>query len=69
MDHTRFTAVVFDWAGTVLDHGSFAPMGAFVRLFANHGVTLSIEQARGPMGLPELCSYKFLIEGTGQVRG
>jgi glutamate-5-semialdehyde dehydrogenase len=24
--------------------------------------------ARGPMGLSELCTYKFLIEGTGQVR-
>ena len=24
--------------------------------------------ARGPMGLAELCSYKFVIDGTGQVR-
>ena len=53
MPHTELTAIVFDWAGTVVDHGSFAPMGAFVRLFAGHGVTLTIEQARGPMGLPK----------------
>lgn len=51
--HRQLTAVVFDWAGTVLDFGSFAPMGAFVRLFANHGVELGIAQARGPMGLPK----------------
>lgn len=47
-------AVVFDWAGTIVDFGSLAPMGAFVRLFANHGVNTSIAQARVPMGLPKL---------------
>ena len=26
-------AVIFDWAGTLVDHGSRAPMGAFVRAF------------------------------------
>ena len=44
-------AVVFDWAGTVIDFGSCAPMGAFVRLFEQFGIELSIEQARGPMGV------------------
>jgi phosphonoacetaldehyde hydrolase len=46
-------AVVFDWAGTVIDFGSHAPMGAFVRLFAQEGIPLSIAQARAPMGLPK----------------
>ncbi len=46
-------AVVLDWAGTVVDHGSRAPMGAFVRAFAAYGVTISIADARGPMGLPK----------------
>ena len=53
-------AVVFDWAGTVVDFGSLAPMGAFVRLFANHGITLSIAQARVPMGLPKLAHIEAL---------
>src|SRR5689334_6166202 len=44
-------AVVLDWAGTVLDHGSRAPMGAFVEAFAHFGVTISIADARGPMGM------------------
>lgn len=44
-------AVVLDWAGTVLDHGSRAPMGAFVDAFAHFGVTISIADARGPMGM------------------
>jgi len=50
-DHPQLTAVVFDWAGTILDFGSCAPMGAFVRLFEKFGVQLSIEEARGPMGM------------------
>jgi phosphonoacetaldehyde hydrolase len=45
------SAVVFDWAGTILDFGSCAPMGAFVRLFEQFGVALTIEEARGPMGM------------------
>jgi glutamate-5-semialdehyde dehydrogenase len=35
---------------------------------AEIGISTDRLHARGPMGLPELCSYKFLIEGTGQVR-
>ena len=36
---------------------------------AEIGISTDRLHARGPMGLPELCSYKFQIEGTGQVRG
>ncbi|CAH0173537.1 phosphonoacetaldehyde hydrolase [Roseomonas sp. CECT 9278] len=48
---TQIKAVIFDWAGTVLDHGSRAPMGAFVDAFGQFGVTISIADARGPMGM------------------
>ena len=44
-------AVIFDWAGTVLDHGSRAPMAAFVEAFGRFGVTISVDDARGPMGM------------------
>jgi phosphonoacetaldehyde hydrolase len=44
-------AVIFDWAGTTIDHGSRAPAGAFQALFRNHGVEATIAQARGPMGM------------------
>jgi phosphonoacetaldehyde hydrolase len=60
MTTTRIRAVVFDWAGTIVDFGSLAPMGAFVRLFANHGITISIAQARVPMGLPKLAHIEAL---------
>lgn len=47
----RLKAVVFDWAGTMIDFGSRAPMGVFVEAFAQFGVELSIAEARGPMGM------------------
>ena len=49
----RLAAVVFDWAGTTVDFGSRAPMGAFVEAFGRFGVDLTIAEARGPMGLPK----------------
>ena len=47
----KIKAIILDWAGTVVDHGSRAPMGAFVKAFAHFGVTISIADARGPMGM------------------
>ncbi len=35
---------------------------------AEIGISTDRLHARGPMGLRELCTYKFLVEGTGQVR-
>ena len=48
---TQLQAVVLDWAGTVVDFGSFAPTQIFVEAFAEFGVTVSLEEARGPMGM------------------
>jgi phosphonoacetaldehyde hydrolase len=47
----RLKAVIFDLAGTCVDYGSCAPAGAFVELFRRRGVSISAEEARGPMGL------------------
>lgn len=44
-------AVVVDWAGTVVDPGSKAPVKALVRTFAEFGVELTEAEARAPMGL------------------
>lgn len=50
---TRFKAAVFDWAGTIVDYGSFAPMGVFVKAFASFGIEVTIAEARVPMGSPK----------------
>lgn len=43
--------MILDWAGTVVDFGSFAPTQIFVEAFAEFDVQVSIEEARGPMGM------------------
>jgi phosphonoacetaldehyde hydrolase len=53
-------AVIFDWAGTVVDFGSRAPVLAFVRTFHEFGITLSEEEARGPMGLAKRAHIQAL---------
>ncbi|MFO7921980.1 MAG: phosphonoacetaldehyde hydrolase [Nioella sp.] len=50
---SRLKAVIFDWAGTMIDFGSFAPMGVFVEAFRRFGVEATIDEARAPMGLPK----------------
>lgn len=44
-------AVVFDWAGTMIDHGSRAPARVFQEIFRRSGMEISIAQAREPMGM------------------
>ncbi len=44
-------AAIFDWAGTIVDYGCIAPAQVFVETFAAEGVTLTMAEARGPMGM------------------
>jgi phosphonoacetaldehyde hydrolase len=53
MTLNQIKAAVFDWAGTIVDHGSLAPMGAFVEAFGVFGVAVTVEEARVPMGMAE----------------
>jgi len=46
-------AVIFDWAGTVVDYGSFAPTQVLIEAFAGFGVAVTLAEARVPMGLPK----------------
>lgn len=61
----QLKAVVFDWAGTTVDHGSRAPMGAFVEVFSQFKVSITIEEARRPMGLPKRDHIKALLSQPG----
>jgi phosphonoacetaldehyde hydrolase len=46
-------AVIFDWAGTLVDYGSFAPTRVLIEAFAERGVEVTLAEARVPMGLPK----------------
>lgn len=46
--------IIVDWAGTMVDYGCMAPLNVFVEVFKEKGITISKEEARGPMGLKKL---------------
>lgn len=47
----RIEAIIFDWAGTTVDFGSFAPVQAFIDGFKKFGITPTLEEVRKPMGI------------------
>lgn len=48
--HPGLKAVIFDWAGTMIDFGSRAPVIALCKLFEANGVPISEAEAREDMG-------------------
>lgn len=61
--HEVDSAVVLHNASTRFNDGGEFGFGAEI------GISTDKLHARGPMGLAELCSYKYLVDGDGQVRG
>ena len=56
------SAVVYVNASTRFTDGEEMGFGAEI------GISTQKLHARGPMGLREICSYKYVVRGTGQVR-
>jgi phosphonoacetaldehyde hydrolase len=50
---SRLKAIILDWAGTTVDHGSLAPANTLQRVFAQTGIALSERETRQDMGLPK----------------
>ena len=63
----RFTAAVDSAAVYVNCSTRFTDGGEF-GLGCEMGISTQKLHARGPMGLAELCTYKYIIRGEGQVR-
>ncbi|WDZ94369.1 phosphonoacetaldehyde hydrolase [Herbaspirillum sp. WKF16] len=55
-------AVIFDWAGTLVDFGSLAPTQIFVDAFKSFDIAITLEQARGPMGLSKWQHIRTLLD-------
>ncbi|MBM7587004.1 phosphonoacetaldehyde hydrolase [Bacillus pakistanensis] len=47
----KIEGVIFDWAGTTVDYGCFAPLHVFLKVFEEKGVSITFKEAREPMGL------------------
>ncbi len=54
-------AAIFDWAGTVIDFGSRAPVLAVTQTFADFGVPITVDEARGPMGMAKRDHLQALL--------
>lgn len=57
----RIRLVVFDWAGTTVDFGCFAPLLPFIDVLDRNGVRISEADARGPMGLDKKDHLRALL--------
>lgn len=63
----KFTAAIDSAAVYVNASTRFTDGGEF-GLGCEMGISTQKLHARGPMGLAELCTYKYIIQGNGQIR-
>jgi phosphonoacetaldehyde hydrolase len=57
----RFDMVIFDWAGTMVDFGSEAPVKALIEAFGAEGVVLDAATARRDMGRAKIDHVQALL--------
>ena len=55
--------IVFDWAGTTVDFGSFAPVAAFRQAFEDFGLSPTLAEIRAPMGLAKRAHVAQMLAG------
>ncbi len=58
----KVKGVILDWSGTTADAYVIAPAVVFVECFERQGVTISMDEARGPMGLRKDLHIKELTK-------
>lgn len=54
--------VIFDWAGTTVDYGCFAPVQAFKEAFLSIGIEATNDEVREPMGMLKVEHIKTMLE-------
>lgn len=58
----KMEAVIFDWAGTTVDYGCFAPVQAFIEVFKEFGMQVTMEETRKPMRMLKWDHIKTMLE-------
>lgn len=59
---SKIEAVIFDWAGTTVDYGCFAPVQVFVEVFRHVGIEPTMEEVRKPMGMLKRDHIKTMLQ-------
>ena len=57
----KYDGIIFDWAGTTVDYGSFAPVQAFIEAFEAFGITPTLEEVRKPMGMLKIDHVRTML--------
>lgn len=57
----KIHTVIFDWAGTVIDYGSFAPIQALLQAFEEKNIEITLEEVRKPMGMHKRDHIKEIL--------
>ncbi len=60
---SKIKAIILDWAGTVVDFGSNAPVAAFVKAFETFGITPTMDETRAPMGMQKRAHIETMLKG------
>ena len=58
----KLRAVILDWAGTVADFGSRAPIAALQSVFESAGVPVTVAEARASMGVAKRDHVRAILE-------
>ncbi len=58
----KIEAVIFDWAGTTVDFGSNAPVGAFLETFRMKNIEPTLDEVRAPMGMLKKEHIRTMLE-------
>ena len=53
--------VIFDWAGTTVDFGCFAPVEVFLSVFREAGIEVTYDEAREPMGMSKIDHIRTML--------
>lgn len=57
----KIKTVIFDWAGTTVDYGCFAPVQAFAEAFRAYGINPTIQEIREPMGMLKIDHIRTML--------
>lgn len=57
----KIKGVIFDWAGTTVDFGCFAPVEVFLSVFQEEGIDVTYDEAREPMGMSKIDHIRTML--------